>query len=458
MDKTSRALVEFIDGLDPARLPEPVLHEAKRRLIDALGCALGAVDAPPAAIARELAGEAAGSLSATAIGLRPRTSVEMAAFANTVMVRYLDYNDMYFTDRGGGGHPSDLIPTCLAVGQAVGASGLEVLASVVAAYEVNGALASAVWLRERGWDQGLNVVAASALAAGKLLGLSGERLGHALSLAVTPNVPLRQTRVGQLSMWKACATAAAARNGVFAALLASRGMTGPSEPFEGGAGIWEQVTGPFEVEIPVRPGGFVVSEIATKLRPAEYNAQGPLDLLLELCERLDPAEVERVEVETYWLAWDEIGSQPEKWDPRTRETADHSLPYLLAVALEDGEVTRRSFTPERVADPALRPLMDRIAVTERPEFTERYPDELRSRVTVRLRSGDEVSSETAHPKGHARNPAGDAEIDAKFSGLAATWPPDQAARLEALRRQLWRLDSVGDVAPLLEPLGDLDAS
>jgi 2-methylcitrate dehydratase len=457
MDKTSRALVDYVEGLDPGKLPEPVLHEAKRRLVDSMGCAIGAVGAPPAAIARSLAGLAAGSLSATAIGLPRRTSVEMATFANTVMVRYLDYNDMYFTARGGGGHPSDLIPTSLAVGQAVGASGAEVLASIVAAYEVNGALASAVRLRERGWDQGLHIVAAGALAAGKLLGLSGEQLGHALSLAVTPNVPVRQTRVGQLSMWKGCATAAAARNGVFAALLASRGMTGPSEPFEGTAGIWEQVTGPFQVEIPVRPGGFAVSEIATKTRPAEYHAQGPLDLMMELRRRVDAAEVERIEVETYWLAWDEIGSQPEKWDPRTRETADHSLPYLLAVALVDGEITQRSFTPERVGDPALRPVMDRIVVTERPEFTERFPGEILSRITIRLRSGRQVSGETAYPRGHARNPASDAEIDAKFSSLAGARPPAEEDRCQALRRELWRLESVGNVAPLLEPLGELDA-
>jgi 2-methylcitrate dehydratase len=383
--------------------------------------------------------------------------VEMAAFANTLMVHYLDFNDMYFTERGGGGHPSDLIPTSLAVAEAVGASGADTLASILIAYEVNGALAGAVWLRERGWDQGLNIVAASAMAAGKLLGLSGERLGHALSLAVTPNVPVRQTRVGHLSMWKGCATAGAARNGIFAALLASRGMTGPPAPFEGASGIFEQVTGPFEIRVPSRHDGYVIERVATKTRPAEYNAQGPIDLMMELRGRVAPDDVERVELETYFLAWDEIGSQPEKWDPRTRETADHSLPYLLALALLDGEISQASFVPERVLDPALRPLMNRIAITENPDFTKAFPAEIRCRLTIRRRSGGEVVAEQAYPRGHAMNPASDADLDRKFDGLVAALPPAEVEPANRLREALWRFETVDDVASLLEPLGEFSA-
>src|SRR5581483_8605184 len=414
MDQTTEVIVDFVDRTGADTVSQAVLHDAKRLVVDAIGCAVGAIDSAPARISREIARGVSGELSATAIGLPKRTTAEMAAFANTAMVRYLDFNDMYFAPKGGGGHPSDLIPTALAMGQALGRSGRDVLASIVIGYEVLGALAGTVRIRERGWDQGLNAVVAAAMIAGKLLGLSKEQLGHAVSLAIVPHVPTRQTRVGELSMWKGCATAGAARNGMFAALLASKGMTGPPEPFEGFDGIKQLVTGPFALALPALPESFVIQRIHTKYRPAEYNAQGPLDLILRMRGEMPLDEIERVDVETYWLAYSEIGMEKAKWDPRTRETADHSIPYLLAVALVDGEVGLRSFTPERIADPALRPLMSRITVAENKDFSRRFPAELLTRITITSTSGAKVTDEIAYPKGYARNPMSDAEIDMKF--------------------------------------------
>lgn len=459
MDGTTATIVEFVDRLDAASLSEGVLHEAKRLVVDSVGCAIGALDARPAQIARTLAREVTSTFfSATAIGVPQRTTVDMATFANGILVRYLDFNDMYFSPRGGGGHPSDLIPSVLAVGEAVGASGRDVLLATIIAYEVNGALAGAVWLRERGWDQGLNVVAAAAMGAGKLMGLSRDQLGDALSLAVTPNIPVRQTRVGELSMWKGCATANAAKNGVFAARLASKGVTGPPKPFEGHAGIWEQVTGPFELDLALKPASYVIERISTKYRPAEYNAQGPLDLLISLRDRVTAGDVERMDVETYWLTFDEIGDrakQGEKWDPRTRETADHSLPYMLAVALIDGDVGLDSFTAERVADPALRPLMNRITITENADFTRRFPAELMCRITIRTHSGDVISGEIAYPKGHMLNRMSDQEINAKYERLAERRGPQDADVSREVQESLWRLDGLTDVSAVLEPLGHL---
>jgi 2-methylcitrate dehydratase len=457
VDRTTEVIAEFVEGLTADLLPDHVRHETKRRLVDSVGCAIGAIDAPPVRIARSMATEISGNPSATVVGGPRRTSIEMATFANTVMVRYLDFNDMYFSANGGGGHPSDLIPSVLAVGQAAGVSGLDVLLATSIAYEVNGALAGAVWLRQRGWDQGFNVVVASAAAAGKLLGLSREELGNAISLAVTPNVPVRQTRVGELSMWKGCATAGAARNGVFAALLASKGMTGPPSPFEGAAGIWEQVTGPFQLELSTRPASFAIEQVHTKYRPAEYNAQAPLDLILRLRDRVKLDDLERIDVDTYYLTYDEIGSQPEKWDPHTRETADHSLPYMLAVALIDGDVGLDSFTPERVADPRLRPLMRKIHIAESADFTRRFPAELLCRITTRSASGQTISDEIAYPKGHTHNPVSDADIDYKFDRLAERRGAADATLANEVRNALWTVEAVKDVSTILEPLGSLDA-
>jgi 2-methylcitrate dehydratase len=455
VDSISETIVDFVASLAPDSVPSRTYHDVRRRLVDSFGCAIAALDAPPARIARGLAAETTSSNAATVLGLEQPTTIELAAFANTVMVRYLDCNDMYFTARGGGGHPSDMIPTALAVGEAVGATGREVMAAIVAGYEVNGALASAVWLRERGWDQGLNIVAATAMIAGKLYDLDRDQLGHALALAVTPNVPVRQTRIGHLSMWKGCATAGAARNGIFSATLAQRGMTGPPEPFEGRSGIWDQVTGPFELQLPVSSHEFVIEDVHTKIRPAEYNAQGPIDLALDIRESVDLDEVEAIELDTYFLAYHEIGMDAAKWDPRTRETADHSLPYLIAVALVDGFIDQHSCAPERVVDPSLRPLMNKIAIRERPEFTERFPSEIISRLVVRLRNGDEVVRETSFPRGHRRNPVDDREIDAKFDRMVAGLSARDLELCAQLRERVWNLDEVKHIGDVMQPLGAL---
>lgn len=438
-------------------LTASTLHAAKRTMVDTIGCAVGGIDAPPARIAREMAGDVTAKLAATVMGSRARSTAELGAFANAVMVRYLDYNDMYFSPVGGGGHPSDIISTAIAVGEALGSSGRDVLLSVVVGYEVLGALAGTVRLRERGWDQGLNAVVATAVMAGKLLGLTKEQLGHAISLAIIPHIPARQTRVGELSMWKGCATAGAARNGIFAALLASKGMTGPPEPFEGFDGIKQLVTGPFELALPTAPGPFVIERTHTKSRPAEYNAQGPLDLILRLRPKIDLAHVQRIHVDTYWLAYSEIGMEKQKWDPQTRETADHSIPYLLAVALVDGDVGLGSFTLDRVRDARLRPLMAKISVAEDKDYSRRFPAELGCRISV-TGSGGTMTEEVLFPKGHARNPMSDAEIDRKFDALVETRGSRDAEICRGVRTTLWSLETVKDMTSVVEPLGQLRTS
>jgi 2-methylcitrate dehydratase len=457
VDGTTAAIVDFVTATDVDTITERAARSVRRALIDSLGCAVAAIDSPPAIVARGLAADSTSTSAATVLGLGRPSTIELAAFANSVMVRYLDCNDMYFTTRGGGGHPSDMIPAALAVGESVAATGPEAIAAIAVGYEVNGALATGVWLRERGWDQGLNIVAATAMMTGSLLRLDREQLGHALALAVTPNVPVRQTRVGHLSMWKGCATAGAVRNGIFAALLAKRGMTGPPAPFEGGSGIWELVTGPFELRFPVTNGEFVVEDVHTKVRPAEYNAQGPIDLALEVRDRFDIDDVEAIELDTYFLAYHEIGMDRAKWDPQNRETADHSLPYLLAVALVDGVIDQRSCAPERVLDPALRPLMNTITIRENPEFTARFPSEITSRLVVRLRNGDEVVAATSYPKGHRHNPIADTEIDEKFDRMVAGRSARDLEICGRLRERLWALDQVKDIGDIMRPLAALSA-
>jgi 2-methylcitrate dehydratase len=275
-------------------------------------------------------------------------------------------------------------------------------------------------------------------------------MADAISLAVIPHVPTRRTRAGALSMWKGCATAGASRNGIFAAKMAALGMTGPPDPFEGPEGIWDQVTGPFELSLDVpAPGSFVVERSLLKSRPAEYNAQGPLDLVIGMRAEVPPDDVERIDVDTYWLCWSEIGHEPAKWDPKNRETADHSLPYLMAVGLVDGHIGLASFSEERLADPRLRPLMKTINVTECEDLTRSFPREIGCRIAVRLKDGRRIERETRFPRGHTDNPLSDADIDAKFEELTE-YQPQNTAVAQALRDAGWRIDALADIGPLTE--------
>ena len=446
MDRTTEQLARHVVSLRFEGLSPRAVHAAKRHLIDSLGCALGGYASEPAAIARRVAPRWDGVPSARLVGDGRRTTIEAAAFASSVMIRFLDANDTYIAR--GSGHPSDLLGAVLAAADWQHASGKDLLLATIAGYEVFGALADQVPLRDRGWDQGVFVAPASAAAVGVLLGLSVEQMADALAIAATANVATRQTRAGELAMWKGCATAMAARSGLFAAQLAREGMTGPTAAFEGRHGLWEQVTGPFELgalDAGARP--LTIERTNMKFFAAEYHAQAPIAMALTLRPKLRVEDVEAIDVRIYAMAHSEIGSEPAKWDPKTRETADHSLPYMLAVALHDGRVTPASFEPERYLDPGLRPLMGRIRVTPHPEFTRRFPDELISEIEVTLRSGHRLTERSHYPKGHARNPLTDAEIETKFRELSTGILG--AARADAALHALWRLDDAQDAGAVI---------
>ncbi len=414
-----------------------------------MGCALGAFAAEPCRIARDLAPPVQGDGAARILGVRQSTSPDMAAFANTAMIRYLDCNDSFVSP--GGGHPSDMLPAVLAAAEVARASGRAVMTALVLAYEIYGQFAERFATREKGWDQGLFIGLASACAAGKVLGLPEKRLAHAVSVTAVSHVPLGQTRVGELSMWKGCATAMAVRNGVFAALLARGGMEGPPQPFEGRYGLFEQVTGALRLDRfgDARAGvPFKIIDTSIKFFPAQIHTQAGAAMALELRDAFDLDDLERIRIATYGVAVRNAAGEPQKWDPKTCETADHSLPYVVAVALTDGALTPAGFDPRRIRDPLLRPLMRKVEVSEDPEATRNYPAQQRARMEVDLRSGRRLTRAVDYPKGHSRNPLSDSELERKFLGLTSDVlsPSRQASLLE----RLWRFDELENLDALFE--------
>jgi len=447
MDQTTRTLAEYVTRLRYDGLEPNTIREAKKRLIDSIGCALGGFEAEPAAIARRLASKSSGEAVAHVLGTGAPTSVEMAAFTNAIMVRYLDFNDTYVSV--GSGHPSDMISACLAVAEALKADGKQTLLSIIAAYEVYTGLADQVALRGRGWDQGVFAVLGAVAGAGLLLGLNVDQMGDALAIAITSSVPTRQTRSGELAMWKGCATAAAVRSGVFAAVLAKEGITGPTAAFEGRHGVWEQVTGKFTLGALGGDGRpFGIERTNLKFFPSEYHSQAPMWMALNLRKQVRVEDIAAINIQTYHICYSEIGSEPEKWQPKTRETADHSLPYLLSLALMDGAIQVDSFSAARMRDPATLALMQKIKIAESAEFERQFPHALMTEIEVLTTSGKRIVERASYPRGHAKNPMNDEDIENKFRTLAD--PVMKPAARDALLQALWNVDQAAPIGEVLE--------
>ncbi|HEV3167235.1 MAG TPA: MmgE/PrpD family protein [Isosphaeraceae bacterium] len=420
-------------------LPEGVVREARRRLIDTFGCAAGALREPAPQIARRVAAGVKGDPGAALMG-GGRSAADWAAFANGVHIRYLDCNDTYLSLEPA--HPSDNWAAVMAAGEQAGADGKSWIAAAVVAYEVQCRLCDAASIRSRGWDHTTYGHLSATLAAAKLLGLSHEQAVHALGIAGTTGTALRLTRAGELSMWKGCAFAHSARNGVFAALLAREGLTGPAPLFEGEMGFCQQVSGPLQLG---RLGGRSVSDwmlpkTSIKFWPAEYHSQSAIAAALQIRPQVgDPTRIRSIEIATFKTAVEIIGKDPEKWRPKTRETADHSLPYCAVTALVDGTISAAQFTPARFADEALLDLVARTKVTEDPELSKIYPAGTPNRLRVTLDDGKVLESEVTYPPGHDKNPLTDEQLATKFHGL--TDPILGPAKAQALWERLSRIET-----------------
>lgn len=442
-------LAEYGSALRFEDLPKPVVHEAKRRFIDSFATAVGAMDADAYAIAKRCALRVSAQSPASVLG-GGKSSAEWATFVNGLLIRYLDYNDTYLSLEPA--HPSDNLAVVLAVGEIAGATGTDLIMAAVLAYEVQCRLCDAASLRKHGWDHVTYGAISSCVAACKLMGLDATKTTHAIGMAGVANTALRQTRSGELSMWKGCAFANAARNGVFAALLAAEGMTGPAPIFEGDLGFMKLLTGPFT--LPVLGGGstpFMITSTYIKFWPAEYHSQSAIDAALQLRSEIgDVSKIKAIDIHTFDAAVDIIGKDPEKWKPKTRETADHSLPYCTAVALADGDVTLAQFEPQRFSDVALLDLVAKVQIHRDKNLSARYPAGIPNRLTVTLDNGRKLVKEVEFPRGHAKNPMTDAEVEHKFRTLVE--PRYGKEKASQVLQACWELEKVKSPRALIELL------
>jgi 2-methylcitrate dehydratase len=340
----------------------------------------------------------------------------MAAFANGVMVRYLDLNDAWRTRDAH--HPSDYLPGILAVAEACGRSGRDFITALAVAYEIMCRFTDVVPLNGVGWDQPVTGVMGTAMGAGLLLGLDREALQHAIALAITPNLCTYQTRSGELSMWKGCAGPNGARNGVFAAQLAAEGLTGPYECFDGVFGFWNQTQQGERRYVPLPDGSadwrWGVFQTNIKTYPVRDSCQLPIMTALKLRAQLDPAAIRSLRIDTYKSAWEGAVKDRELWAPRTRETADHSMLFSVVCTLIDGELSIHSFERERFLDADVLDLIGRTEVVVLDEFTRATPGERKCRITATLADGRTVSADHMVTLAQIEAGMSDQDLEQKF--------------------------------------------
>lgn len=448
---TTDLLAGYAHDFDLDAVDDESRDLAGRFVLDALACSVGAYAADPVKRLRATYGDRRAATGATLLGTDREVPPEYAALVNGTMVRYLDYNDTYLSGDSVC-HPSDHVPGLLAVAESEGASGADLLAAVVLAYEIEcrGVDTGLVW--DRGFDYVTWGTMSTAAAVGRLMGLDRGAIRDALGIAVTSSNALLAARLGDVRMWKGIAHPYVTHNAVQACQMAREGITGPPEAIGGEGGFEAAVTGA-EVRVSALGGrdGAPFRLARTNVKPyaCGYFMMAPIEALLSLRSEAgvrDPDAIEAIEVRTFEQAAQVLAGEAKRARDLTREAADHSLPYTLAVAAVDGDVTPRQYEPDRLGDPAVHDLMDRITVVVDDDLTadrRANPGEIPH--VVRLTVGGETRERRIDaPPGHFRNRMSDERLERKVGDLVRPYlRPDQTDDLIAACRDLAGLDDVG---------------
>ncbi len=441
MDKTGSRLVDYVFAA-PRTLSDATVHECKRRIIDTFACAFGGYKDPVSITARSFSDRHHVASGPVIWGQSKPCTEEDAAFANGVMLRVLDLSDTYLSKSRG--HPSDVMAGIMAVAEAESSSGLEVIRAVTLAYDVYCSFCDALDINTKGWDQPVYSVIATSMGIGQLLGFDREQLRNTLGLALVPNMAMYQTRMGQLSAWKGCASANASRNAIFAARLVQNGMTGPAEPFEGKSGLFS-IVGEFDWQFPAK-GEHKINQTHMKCFPICYHGQSSAWAALEARKSVSVPDIREIKVATYRQAVAMMGADASRWAPESKETADHSLPFVVATALQHGEINSSSFVPARLVDRAIRDIMAKVKVEEDAGLSDGYPDTAGCRLSINCGSAAPLVIDVKYPKGHVNLPMEDQQVNAKFTDLFLQF--GSARKAGDILKQLWSLEK-------LERFGDL---
>ena len=439
----SRQIAEFAVSLKFADLPEKVVNEVKRYMYDSIGCAYGGYHTKDLKIIRDIYIDIGGKSDATILGFGDKLPAVNATLINSLMVRALDFNDIYWKDDPS--HPSDIIPAAWAVGELVNANMKDVIVAIVLAYEFEQRLClfAKPGVRERKWHHATLTQFVSPIVAGKLLGLTVDEMVHAIGISGCHNHTIGCPTAGKLTMMKNTVDPMAVQSGVFAALMAQKGFSGTEKVFEGKEGFMDAFIGwnakdeslkPTDMEgrdgvsswswdIDALVGGlgdsYKIMECGMKAFPTEALTHTHLSCVLNamIGNNLEYSDVKEVKVTCFAQAYD-ILFDPTKYRPESRETADHSLPYCMAVAMVDKKITTDSFSDEKLNDPRIYEVIDKIIGEPSQEFEKMFPAKQPSRVVVTTNDGRMFEEYLEYPKGDPREPMTMDDLENKFNSLA----------------------------------------
>lgn len=423
-DHITYQIAEWAAALTFDDLSPKAIETTELFLYDSFGCGLGGSTQHDLAIAIDYAKELGGKPTCPVVGTAFRTDPVMAALLNSLCIRAMDYNDIYWKQDPS--HPSDIIPAALSICDMLGLGGRDLILGTAIAYELEMRFCEAglPGIREYGWHHATFTAFVSPVVAGRLLGLTPHQIQHAIGISASPSCTLGAVTAGKLTMMKNTVDPMACRAGVEAALLAKRGYSGPQHVIDGKEGLAHVFGHEWNLSkltdaLPRCKGcHYKVIDCGMKSFPIEALSHAPLSAMMKIVKehKINPDDVQEIKVEVIARAADILGD-PAKYRPTSRETADHSLPYSLAVGLVDGMVTPLQFRDERVRDPKLIPVMDKIKVVANQEFESRFPEFQPSRVTITLASGKAFTQQVDVPKGDPRDPMTRDEIKVKYDAL-----------------------------------------
>lgn len=434
-------LATFVTQASYDHISASARQELKIRILDALGCAIGALEGPPVRAIRALVEDFGGKPLATLIG-GGKTSPDRAAFYNSALVRYLDFNDSYLA-KNETCHPSDNVGAVLAASEYANKSGKDLLTALAVAYQVQGRLSEVAPVRARGFDHTTQGSYAVAAGVSRALGLDSNQTANAIAISGTALNALRVTRTGRLSNWKGLAYPYTVFGATQATFLAKYGITGPLEVFEGNKGFMDSIAGRFSLDWS-KEDLEAVRRSSVKKYNAEFHSQSALEGILELraAHHLQPGEIERIDVTIFDVAYHIIGGGEEgnKQQVQTKEEADHSLPYMLAVALIDGEVTPAQYEQARITREDVQMLLRKVSIRPDESFNQRFPQEMPCHIRVQLANGQVYEIEKHDYEGFFTHPLSWEGAVAKFEKLAA--PYTNADQRHALVDAVRHLDTI----------------
>ncbi len=453
MQNITYKLAEFTKELKYENLTEETVTNVKRFLLDSIGCAYGGSQTEDVEIMLDFYNEMGGKAEATVINSDKKLPMINQALLNSLMIRALDYNDIYWDQDPS--HPSDIIPAALTPAEVLHKSGKDLITAIVLAYEWEMRLCefAVPGIRERKWHHATLTQFASPLVAGKVLGLSVEEMVHAIGISGSHNLTLGAVTAGKLTMMKNTVDPMATQAGLYSAMLAKRGYEGPAHVIDGKEGLTDTFGGRFDLNILTDGLGdtFRINKCSMKAFPTEALTHTPLSAVIKIMKEQNIAkdDIDEVTIGTVARAAD-ILADPTKYDPRTRETADHSLPYCISAAIVDGSVTPASFKTEKIMDQEVRSFLPKIKVIADPEFEKTFPGLKQASAEIKTKDGKKHKIILDYPLGDYREPMDEKTLLSKFDSMVI--PVIGQARRDRLVDAVMSIEKEKDVADFMKLL------